>query len=39
MKSDFADLWVAVVIPVLVVILLACLIMAAPSVDEVLKNY
>lgn len=39
MRSDFGELCFSVLIPVLFAILVAVLIMAAPSVDEILKNY
>jgi hypothetical protein len=39
MKSDFAELFWSITPALLFAILVACLIMAAASIDEVLKNW
>ena len=38
-KSDFAELFWSIIPALLFAILVAVLIMAAPSIDEILKNY
>lgn len=39
MRSDFEEVCFSVVIPLLFAILIAVLIMAAPSIDEILRRY
>ena len=38
-RSDFAELFFSVLIPALVILVVVVLIMAAPSLDEIVKNY
>lgn len=38
-KSDFWELFFSTILPAIVIVLIAAVIMGAPSIDEILRRY